>query len=233
MTVAASVLISLDVKSFDRHGFPWLQSTKHIYNIDNIYKKSTFSPPWVFTKLSCNTLPSHISSSFLPLGSPSPTVQRQPNCNFVLRLGSRGTELLPLQLPSMCNACLHSLIPPSKRARKLETQSSQTMKEFWFFNFSSSLICCLKNSILWERQKEPWEYFLHWKKANNQGKYILLPLLAECCLYFTDSNQRPQIFELSAVLRHANAAHGVSLFSKSWCLWDVWHKLHFIPHCKW
>lgn len=35
------MLISLDVQSFDRHGFPWLQSTKHIYNIDNIYKKST------------------------------------------------------------------------------------------------------------------------------------------------------------------------------------------------
>lgn len=37
--------ISLDVQSFDRHGFPWLQSTKHIYNIDNnIYKKSTDFP---------------------------------------------------------------------------------------------------------------------------------------------------------------------------------------------
>lgn len=39
------MVISLDVQSFDRHGFPWLQSTKHIYNIDNnIYKKSTYSP---------------------------------------------------------------------------------------------------------------------------------------------------------------------------------------------
>lgn len=43
MNVAAEAWISLDVKSFDRHGFPWLQSTKCIYNIDNnIYKKSTF-----------------------------------------------------------------------------------------------------------------------------------------------------------------------------------------------
>lgn len=42
MNVVAQALISLDVKSFDRHGFPWLQSTKHIYNKDNIYKKSTF-----------------------------------------------------------------------------------------------------------------------------------------------------------------------------------------------
>lgn len=35
-----------------------------------------------------------------------------------------------------------------------QTQSSQIMKEFWFFNFSSSLICCLKKSILCERERE-------------------------------------------------------------------------------
>lgn len=37
---------------------------------------------------------------------------------------------------------------------QLSTISSQTMKEFWFFNFSSSFICCLRNSILQRRQKQ-------------------------------------------------------------------------------
>lgn len=42
---------------------------------------------------------------------------------------------------------------------------------------------------------------------------VFLPLLAQCCLYFTDSDQRPQVFELGAVLGHADAAHGVSFFT--------------------
>lgn len=38
------------------------------------------------------------------------------------------------------------------------------------------------------------------------------PLLAQRCLYLTDSDQRAQVLELSAVVRHADAAHGVRLF---------------------
>lgn len=62
----------------------------------------------------------------------------------VVTLGSRGTKLLP----TMCKGP-----PPQKKTLQLSTKSSQTMKEFWFFNFSSSLICCLRNSILWRRNK--------------------------------------------------------------------------------
>lgn len=94
------MLISLDVKSFDRHGFPWLQSTKHIYNIDNIYKKSTFPPPGFFFFSFYKTafvnqpppapLPYEHLFHFSPLCTPSPTVQSQPNCSsYVLRLGGQ------------------------------------------------------------------------------------------------------------------------------------------------
>lgn len=65
----------------------------------------------------------------------------------VVTLGSRGTELLP----TMCKGSPPPFPPP--KTLQLSTKSSQTMKEFWFFNFSSSLICCLRNSILWRRSK--------------------------------------------------------------------------------
>ena len=143
MSVAAQVLISLDVKSFDRHGFPWLQSTKHIYNIDNnIYKKSTFFSVegfffcfvliFFFTKLvNHSTLPPspttalHFSLLVLPARSKGkPTVA--PVC--VLRLGSGGTErLLSLQLPTVCNG---SSPPFPNACFNSQLRSSQTMKEF-------------------------------------------------------------------------------------------------------
>lgn len=41
----------------------------------------------------------------------------------------------------------YPLSPPVSRPHR-KPRVPQTMKEFWFFNFSSSLICCLKNSIL-------------------------------------------------------------------------------------
>lgn len=44
------------------------------------------------------------------------------------------------------------LTPPE--TLQLSTIGSQTMKEFWFFNFSSSFICCLRNNILQRRQKQ-------------------------------------------------------------------------------
>lgn len=43
--------------------------------------------------------------------------------------------------------------------------------------------------------------------------HIFSPLLTQCCLDFTDSDQGAQILELGAVLRHTNAPHGVSLFA--------------------
>lgn len=39
------------------------------------------------------------------------------------------------------------------------------------------------------------------------------PLLAQCSLYFTDSDKGSEVFELGAVLRHADAPHGVSFFT--------------------
>lgn len=42
---------------------------------------------------------------------------------------------------------------------------------------------------------------------------VFLPLLAQRCLDFTDSDQRAQVFKLRAVLGHADAAHRVGLFT--------------------
>lgn len=137
----------------------------------------------------------------------------------VFRLGSRGIEqLLSLQLPTMCNGS--SPPPPPKRPLQLATRSSQTMKEFWFFNFSSSLICCLRNSILWKKAKESiiicacsWIYLTFLSLEACTCRHVFSPLLTQCCLYFTDSDQGPEVFQLSAVLRHTDAPHGVSLFT--------------------
>lgn len=51
------------------------------------------------------------------------------------------------------------------------------------------------------------------------------PLLAQRRLNFTDPDEGAQVFELSAVLRHAYAAHGVSLLAESGRLWGDGGKL--------
>lgn len=147
-------MISLDVKSFDRHGFPWLQSTKHIYNIDNnIYKKSTFLfPPWVFTKNeSCkpphpsasSSSSSQNSSSCFPLGSPSPTVQSQPNCSSCVCCDWAQEQLIncsPLQLPTMCNGSspLFPSTPASTRDQKFsDHERILILQLFKFFDLLS------------------------------------------------------------------------------------------------
>lgn len=99
--------------------------------------------------------------------------------------------------------------PPHPETLQLSTISSQTMKEFWFFNFSSSFICCLRNSILQGRQKQClFQYMLGCARVCMGS-----PLLAQRRLDFTDSDQRSQIFELGAVLRQTDAPHSVSLFT--------------------
>lgn len=50
--------------------------------------------------------------------------------------------------PSSFQLCAMGHFPPFFSQNACLT-SPQTMKEFWFFNFSSSLICCLRKSILW------------------------------------------------------------------------------------
>lgn len=97
-----------------------------------IYKKSTFQG---FYKSILYLSPELTLTDPVPLSFPLPslTVQSLLKCSSkMLRLGNRFT--VPV-LKTMCNySHLH------------------TMKEFWFFSFSSSLICCLKNSILCSRK---------------------------------------------------------------------------------
>lgn len=53
------------------------------------------------------------------------------------------------------------------------------------------------------------EVHVAWSYTN----HIFSPLLTQCCLDFTDSDQGAQVFEFGAVLRHTDAPHGVSLFT--------------------
>lgn len=97
-----------------------------------IYKKSTLQG---FYKSSLYLSPELTLTDPTPLSFPLPslTVQSLLKCrSIMLKLGN--SFIVPV-LKTMCNY-----------------SHLQTMKEFWFFNFSSSLICCLKNSILCSRK---------------------------------------------------------------------------------
>lgn len=111
------MLISLDVKSFDRHGFPWLPSTKHIYNIDNnIYKKSTFVPPWAFfvcTKLRLVNQPLNNCSSFLlfPARQSKPTQLKLLGVCVCRCVKTGFKRNCFLQISTMCNESSCRLLP--------------------------------------------------------------------------------------------------------------------------
>lgn len=109
----------------------YLQREEYIYKkstFQGFYKSSLYSSPeWL---PSCPL--SHVTFSLLP----NSTVQSLLKCSSkMLRLGNQFT------------------VPVLKTHVQLFT-NFHTMKEFWFFSFSSSLICCLKNSILQRGEKQ-------------------------------------------------------------------------------
>lgn len=128
-----------------------------------IYKKSTFQG---FYKSICISPLNWLSQTLSPLSFslPSLTVQSLLNCSSkMLRLGNR--FIAPV-LNTMCNySHLH------------------TIKEFWFFSFSSSLICCLKNSILKNKSKHEnlCEYTNTTEKPN--WKYLTIILIKTELVY--------------------------------------------------
>lgn len=177
----------MDVKSFDRHGFPWLQSTKHIYNIDNnIYKKSTLPIVGFYRTESCKlphppppTTALHVSLLVLPAQRSKANPTAAPVC-VETGLKRNWTTALPPYVQ-----WVFPLFPPKTPASARNEKFSDherilILQLFKFFDLLS------------------------------QEQY---PLLTQCCLYFTDSDQGPEVFELSTVLRHTDAPHGVSLFT--------------------
>lgn len=130
---------------------------------------------------------SHNSSSCFPLGSPSPTVQSQTDCSSCVCLDWAQEELNNCS-PSSFQLCAMGLLPLPPPKTPASTCNQK------FSDHERILILQL------------FKFF----DLLSQKQY---PLLTQCCLYFTDSDQGPEVFQLSAVLRHTDAPHGVSLFT--------------------
>lgn len=95
-----------------------------------------------------------------------------------------------------------------------------TMYEFWFFSLSSSLLCCLRNRILRlkKERNRVYECVLWMSSLVSVGfcvnVILAAPLLSQCGLNFTHSDQGAQVFHLRAELGHVQAAHVVDVLTQ-------------------
>lgn len=139
-------------------------------------------------------------------------------CVCVLILGSRGTELLSLLLPTMCNGSSSPSPSPLKTPKSTRSHKFSDHERILILQLFEFFDLLSQEQYPAGRIRKTVVSVCAWTDVRFTSScpddaVCFSPLLAQRRLDFTDSDQRAQVFELGAVLRQTDAPHGVSLLT--------------------